>query len=139
MATVGPVGRDDNSRVLIRCSKCGFEVPHASLAGRGSVSIDVEEWLTVCQNIEVAEGRASQCTELAAAQNRPIRPNLMQFKPEETLMTDEPVVVSLPQSQLSKLDTWIAQFPDPKPSRAEAVRRLVENGLRSRSEKLVTF
>jgi len=139
MATVGPVGRDDNSRVLIRCSKCGFEVPHASLAGRGSVSIDVEEWLTICQNIEVAEGRASQCPELAAAQNRPIRPNLMQFKPEETLVTYDSVVVSLQQSQLSKLDTWIAQFPDPKPSRAEAVRRLVENGLRSRSEKLVTF
>ena len=139
MATVGPVGRDDNSRVLIRCSKCGFEVPHASLAGRGSVSVDVEEWLTICQNIEVAEGRASQCPELAAAQNRPIRPNLMQFKPEETLVAYDSVVVSLPQSQLSKLDTWIAQFPDPEPSRAEGVRRLVENGLRSRSEKLVTF
>ena len=139
MATVAPIERDDNHCVLIRCSKCGFEVPHASLAGRGSVSVDVEEWLTVCQNIEAAEGRASQCPELAAAQNRPIRPTLMALKPEGTLMTDEPVVVSLQQSQLSKLDTWISQFPDPKPSRAEAVRRLVEDGLRSRSEKLVTF
>ena len=101
--------------------------------------LDVEEWLTVCQNIEAAEGRASQCPDLAAAQNRPIRPTLMALKPEGTLMTDEPVVVSLQQSQLSKLDTWISQFSDPKPSRAEAVRRLVENGLRSRSEKLVTF
>src|SRR5215213_2664265 len=136
MATVAPIERDDNQCVLIRCSKCGFEVPHASLVGRGSVSVDVEEWLTVCQNIEAAEGRASQCPDLAAAQNRPIRPTPMALKSEGTLMTDEPVVVSLQQSQLSKLDTWISQFPDPKPSRAEAVRRLVEDGLRSRSQKL---
>jgi len=85
MATVAPIERDDNQCVLIRCSKCGFEVPHASLAGRGSVSVDVEEWLTVCQNIEAAEGRASQCPDLAAAQNRPIRPTLMALKPEGRL------------------------------------------------------
>jgi metal-responsive CopG/Arc/MetJ family transcriptional regulator len=29
----------------------------------------------------------------------------------------------------AKLDAWIARQPDPKPSRSEAIRRLIESGL----------
>jgi hypothetical protein len=34
--------------------------------------------------------------------------------------------------QLARLDAWIAQQPDPKPSRPEAVRRLMEMSLNRR-------
>jgi hypothetical protein len=37
-----------------------------------------------------------------------------------------PVNTRFPPTELAKLDTWIANQPDPKPSRPEAVRRLVE-------------
>lgn len=38
--------------------------------------------------------------------------------------------VRLQPDHLGKLDKWIAQQPDPKPSRPEAIRRLVEKGLK---------
>jgi hypothetical protein len=31
----------------------------------------------------------------------------------------------------AKLDAWIERQPEPKPSRSEAIRRLIENGLGS--------
>jgi hypothetical protein len=37
--------------------------------------------------------------------------------------------VRLQPSDLGRLDEWIAAQPEPKPSRPEAVRRLVEKGL----------
>lgn len=37
--------------------------------------------------------------------------------------------VRIPAELDAKLTAWIAQQPDPKPSRAEAIRRLIENGL----------
>jgi metal-responsive CopG/Arc/MetJ family transcriptional regulator len=30
---------------------------------------------------------------------------------------------------LAAIDAWIAHQPDPKPSRSEAIRRLIEKGL----------
>jgi hypothetical protein len=30
---------------------------------------------------------------------------------------------------MAAIEAWIARQPDPKPSRSEAVRRLIENGL----------
>src|SRR5579872_4472038 len=41
----------------------------------------------------------------------------------------EPVVVRMHRPQLQALDAWIAEQPQPFPSRPEAVRRLVEFGL----------
>jgi hypothetical protein len=41
----------------------------------------------------------------------------------------EPVVVRMQPPQLKALDYWIAQQPQPFPSRPEAVRRLVEVAL----------
>jgi hypothetical protein len=32
---------------------------------------------------------------------------------------------------LAELDAWIAQQPDPKPSRPEAIRRLVQLGIQA--------
>ena len=37
--------------------------------------------------------------------------------------------VRLPPDQLARLDAWIAALPDPKPSRPEAIRRLIQLGL----------
>jgi hypothetical protein len=39
------------------------------------------------------------------------------------------VGVRLLDERLAALDTWIAAHPDPKPSRPEAIRRLVEKAL----------
>ena len=139
MATVAPVNRDDNTPVFIRCINCGFEVPHASAAGRGNAGIDMEEWLSLCQHIEAAKGRPLQCPELTTAQDWPISPAAVELSQQEVLMTAEPVLVNFKEEELSKLDQWIAQSPEPRPSRPEAIRRLVEDGLRARSEKLVTF
>ena len=41
------------------------------------------------------------------------------------------VGVRIPPAQLTSLDAWIAGQPDPKPSRPEAIRRLMERGLKS--------
>ncbi len=39
-------------------------------------------------------------------------------------------MLRLEPEQLARLDAWIASQTDPKPSRPEAVRRLMEQGLR---------
>ncbi len=41
----------------------------------------------------------------------------------------EGVLVRLHPPQLAALDTWIARQPDPRPSRPDAIRRLVERPL----------
>jgi hypothetical protein len=38
----------------------------------------------------------------------------------------EPVMVRIQPAQLAALDAWIARRPDPKPSRPEAIRRLLD-------------
>jgi metal-responsive CopG/Arc/MetJ family transcriptional regulator len=35
-----------------------------------------------------------------------------------------------PLNLINSLDTWIASQPDPKPSRSEAIRRLIEKALK---------
>ena len=45
-----------------------------------------------------------------------------------------PVVVRMQPPQLRALDGWIAQQPPPFPSRPEAIRRLVEIGLRVKTK-----
>ena len=40
------------------------------------------------------------------------------------------VTVRIPPDQLAALDAWIAAQPDPKPSRPEAVRRLLGDVLK---------
>jgi hypothetical protein len=42
-----------------------------------------------------------------------------------------PIQVRLQPVQLAVLDAWIAKQPDPKPSRPEAIRRLVEKAIRA--------
>jgi hypothetical protein len=37
--------------------------------------------------------------------------------------------VRVPPDQLAALDAWIAKQPDPKPSRPEAIRQLVDQSL----------
>ena len=39
------------------------------------------------------------------------------------------VTVDLPAAAVARLDAWIAAQPEPRPSRAEAIRRLVQTGL----------
>jgi hypothetical protein len=41
-----------------------------------------------------------------------------------------PVMVRIPPDELALLDAWIKAKPVPKPSRPEAIRRLVELGLK---------
>ncbi|ACL57278.1 hypothetical protein [Methylobacterium nodulans] len=41
-----------------------------------------------------------------------------------------PVTVRVPPAMLSPLDTWIADHPDPKPSRPEAIREAVAEHLK---------
>lgn len=40
-----------------------------------------------------------------------------------------PVTVRIPPADLAGLDTWIERQPEPKPTRPEAIRRLVEVAL----------
>jgi hypothetical protein len=39
------------------------------------------------------------------------------------------LAVRMPPERLARLDSWIAAQPDPKPSRPEAIRRLVDKAL----------
>lgn len=50
-------------------------------------------------------------------------------------MDATPVNVRLPPAELASLDAWIAAQPDPKPSRPEAVRRLMEIGLAGQTDR----
>lgn len=43
-----------------------------------------------------------------------------------------PITVRMPPAQLSPLDAWIADQPDPKPSRPEAIRVAVSEHLKAR-------
>jgi hypothetical protein len=45
--------------------------------------------------------------------------------------TGTPIVVRVQPPALDALDAWIARQPEPKPSRPEAVRRLVDRGLKA--------
>jgi hypothetical protein len=40
-----------------------------------------------------------------------------------------PVLVRIPPAEMEPIDGWIKEQPKPKPSRPEAIRRLVELGL----------
>lgn len=40
-----------------------------------------------------------------------------------------PIMVRLQPNQLAALDRWIGAQPDPKPSKPEAIRRLIEKGI----------
>lgn len=42
------------------------------------------------------------------------------------------VHVSLPPEQLASIDAWVDAQPKPKPSRPEAIRRLVEEALKAK-------
>jgi hypothetical protein len=44
-------------------------------------------------------------------------------------------MVRLHKTQLAALDAWIAEQSEPKPSRPEAVRRLVDQALQSKRGK----
>lgn len=43
-----------------------------------------------------------------------------------------PVTVRIPPDQLAPLDAWIADQPDPKPSRPEAIRHALTDWLSER-------
>ena len=59
----------------------------------------------------------------------------MASKPSATNSRGRPRVdatqlaVRVPPAELAQLDAWIVAQPEPKPSRPEAIRRLVEKGL----------
>lgn len=42
--------------------------------------------------------------------------------------------VRIPADLAERLTAWIERQPEPKPSRAEAIRRLMERGLRDREQ-----
>jgi hypothetical protein len=46
----------------------------------------------------------------------------------------EPVVVRMHPPQLQAVDAWIAQQQQPFPSRPEAIRRLVDLGLKAKAK-----
>jgi hypothetical protein len=43
-----------------------------------------------------------------------------------------PVLVRIPPDELAIIDDWIKGKPPPRPSRPEAIRRLVEIGLKAK-------
>jgi Arc/MetJ-type ribon-helix-helix transcriptional regulator len=43
--------------------------------------------------------------------------------------------VRIPAELEAKLTAWIERQPDPKPSRSEAIRRLIERGLQADRRK----
>ena len=40
-----------------------------------------------------------------------------------------PVTVRVPPEQLARLDAWIETEPEPKPTRPDAIRKLIDRGL----------
>ncbi len=40
-------------------------------------------------------------------------------------------MVRMPPDQIAQLDGWISQQPEPKPGRPEAIRRLIDLGLKA--------
>jgi hypothetical protein len=42
---------------------------------------------------------------------------------------DPPITVRIPKELEAAITAWIDRQPDPKPSRSEAIRRLIEGGL----------
>lgn len=51
----------------------------------------------------------------------------------------EPVTVRIPPDRLAALNAWIARQPEPRPSRPEAIRRLVEKGLQRQNAAIEEF
>jgi hypothetical protein len=51
-------------------------------------------------------------------------------EPAETIGRGEGVTISLRPELISELDTWIESRPEPKPSRSEAIRQILESTLR---------
>lgn len=47
-----------------------------------------------------------------------------------------PVMVRFPPDQLAALDAWIAAQPEPKPSRPEAVRRILASSVVGQAQAL---
>jgi hypothetical protein len=43
--------------------------------------------------------------------------------------------VRVRDKELANLDAWIAEQPDPKPSRPEAIRRLIEEALAAKAKR----
>lgn len=43
------------------------------------------------------------------------------------------IMLRMPAEQIAELDIWIAEQPDPKPTRPEAIRRILGAKLRSRT------
>jgi hypothetical protein len=41
----------------------------------------------------------------------------------------KPLTLRLPPDHLARLDAWIVSLPDPKPTRPEALRRLMDKAL----------
>lgn len=50
-------------------------------------------------------------------------------------MDSEEVRARMERTILNSIDSWIAAHPDPKPSRPEAIRRLVESALARAADK----
>ncbi|HEV3192671.1 MAG TPA: hypothetical protein VGY54_19320 [Polyangiaceae bacterium] len=50
---------------------------------------------------------------------------------EVAASTEPPIVLHLGKSELGALDLWIAEQPEPKPSRSEAVHMLINQALAS--------
>jgi len=44
------------------------------------------------------------------------------------------VLVRVPPAEIEPIDAWIKEQPKPKPSRPEAIRRLVELGLKAKTK-----
>lgn len=79
---------------------------------------------------QVAEDAMRQCAALTNTVRRvtcyDLLTQLRVTKPAETTGQGDGVTVRLDSEEASKLDAWIDAQPEPKPSRREAVRRLLD-------------
>jgi hypothetical protein len=84
---------------------------------------------------QVAEDATRQCAALTNSVRRltcyDLLMQLQVTERAETTGQSDGVMTRLDSQQMSKLDVWIEAQPEPKPSRPEAIRRLLDPVLQS--------
>ena len=86
---------------------------------------------------QIPEEAMQQCAALTNSVRRvtcyDLLAKLRSTEPPETTGRGGGVAVHLSSEQMSKLDAWIDAQPEPKPGRAEAIRRLLDPSLQSQT------
>jgi hypothetical protein len=84
---------------------------------------------------QISQQAMQQCSALSNSVRRvtcyDLLTQLRVTEPSETTGQGEGVMMRLHSELMSKLDVWIEAQPEPRPSKPEAIRRLLEPALQS--------